>query len=183
MRRAAASLDADRYQPFIAYLHDHTEEEADHDVWLLADLRELGVSDTVATTTLAARSISSLVGTQHYLLEEGLPLAIMGYIYALEAYPARAEVLRKIAGAHNIPLGSMNTFLEHSDRDIEHRDHLLALLDSIELSAAEKRVIVYSAIMTAAHVGEFIEDLARAVQHGKGCGENEEVEGTAQLQS
>jgi len=67
--------------PYLAY---HIEEELNHDVWLLDDLEELGVARDLVLARPPSLTAARLVGAEYYWIYHDHPIALTGYIAALE---------------------------------------------------------------------------------------------------
>ena len=139
-------LRADLFRRFVA----HIGEESGHEAWALSDLKALGVNPEPVIASTPCPHTDAMVGLQYFLIQHCSPLAVLGYIYALEtlgsgaASPA-AERLKQVLHIGDDAV----TFLRgHSESDVEHVEKLQALLTQQAQTAAEQQVIVRSAVAT-----------------------------------
>jgi hypothetical protein len=163
MKRACEFISYSQYKSVTGYLRRHILEESQHDIWLLKDLEKLGYPQELATRSFPSNPVCSMVGTQLYLMEEFGGIALLGYIYVLEAYPPKAASLRRLSEAHSLPIESFSTLLEHSDLDIEHREELIGILDSDEITDNDQELISHSACLTAQHTFSLLKEIHRSV--------------------
>lgn len=85
---AAAARCCSTHEGLAAYLLRHALEEQGHEKWALADLEKLGVSGETVVRTRSMPACAALVGYVHDLATFGNPVAIMGWMYVLEAVGA-----------------------------------------------------------------------------------------------
>lgn len=160
LMRAAERLARERNLIELAnYLERHTEEETDHDVWLLEDLEQLGVPKAMATNSLPSRYAAAMVGSQLFLMQEYTPLTLLGYIYVLEAYPPQAKALKWITERHGIPAEGLRTLLDHSDLDQEHRDDLIKSIDTLVVNPRDQELVTHSALIASEFTLLLLSDL------------------------
>lgn len=137
-----------------AYLSHHCAEEAGHDEWIEQDLAELGVVDRLCN--LPSVSAARLVGEAYYLIRFHSPMAILGYIAAIECNPPSDRFVERMSCATS-GLG-VRAIKEHSEVDIEHSQKLFELLQSIRLSEFQHEAILYCARRTMINTIEFIRE-------------------------
>jgi pyrroloquinoline quinone (PQQ) biosynthesis protein C len=134
-----------RYDFLRAYLQNHILEEAGHDEWLLQDIENLGYSRDLAIRSIPLNAVCNMVGTQLYLMAEFGGVALLGYIFVLEAYPPKSNFLTELSETHSIPIDAFSTFFEHSDIDVRHAGELMEILNSSQLTNKDRQLIEYSA--------------------------------------
>lgn len=106
------------------YFRKHLEEEKGHVEWLRDDLSQLNVdADAVQTNPLVAE----LVGAQYYYINHRDPATILGYLFALEAFPMPMELVETLEAIHGD--GVMFTMRYHAQHDVQHRIELLEVID------------------------------------------------------
>ena len=140
----------------LVYLREHVEEERGHAAWLARDLATAGV--IVADRPLSWHAVQA-VGAQYYLTLHAHPVALLGYMTALEGSPMPMADIEALEVLHGPEL--LRTLRFHAERDIDHCADLCRLLDAVpvELQAS----ITTCAIFTA-------DQYALAAQHfGKGA--------------
>lgn len=152
MDLAQSLMTEERFLPLRDYLRGHIGEEQGHELWLLQDLKHLGLSADEVRDTFPCDPVVSMVGGQYFLIRELSAASIMGYIYVLEAQPPNSEHLRQLAARYSIPLEAMSTLLEHSDIDVSHAHALKETLDSATFSDRERALLVRSATSTASQL-------------------------------
>lgn len=89
----AQARDISQHDPvargMLDYLECHILEEREHAQWLLEDLEVLGVSAAEVLARAPAVSAAEAVGAQYYWIHHYHPVALLGYIAALEdLYPS-----------------------------------------------------------------------------------------------
>lgn len=104
------------------YYTKHLEEEEGHADWLLRDLTEGGVD----SSTIPRQSMQ-MAGVQYYLMFHVNPASLLGYMAALECFPAPMELIEQLEALHGKPL--LRTMRYHSEHDPKHAKDLLAFID------------------------------------------------------
>ncbi len=135
--------------PLAAYMHEHVDEERDHDETLLDDLELLGVSRAEVLTRMPPPSVAALVGAQYYWLLHHHPLTLLGFIAVMEGYPPTPELVDTLVERTGFPREAFRTFAEHAELDPAHRDHLNRVLDELPLTATDEALLAVSATATA----------------------------------
>lgn len=67
------------------YLLHHADEEMGHDLWALADLRDLGVNEAEVRASYPEPACTSMIGVTYYTAGYANPIALFGWLYVLEA--------------------------------------------------------------------------------------------------
>jgi pyrroloquinoline quinone (PQQ) biosynthesis protein C len=112
-----------RHQPELArYYFKHAEEELGHEAWALSDLRALGVIETRVAETHPTPACAAMIGPEYYTAGHGNPVALLGWLHALEAlgndlgHVVARGIDRGIGSA-----GNASYFLRgHGDADRDH---------------------------------------------------------------
>ncbi|ARF72635.1 hypothetical protein B7C62_10375 [Kitasatospora albolonga] len=133
-------------EPLAAYLAEHIQEEADHDAWLLEDLRAAGSTPGEALGPLPPPDVAALVGPQYYWIEHHHPVALLGYIAVLEGYAPAPGLTGRIAALTGLPAAALRTVREHAALDTGHLDELHALLDRLPLTREQEAAVAVSAL-------------------------------------
>jgi hypothetical protein len=97
-----------------AYFRAHLEEERGHDEWLAQDLASVGVD--VKKTQIPVEAME-MVGCVYYLIEHVDPVALLGYMNALERSPDDDLMTRF---EKNYPPSLLRTLRYHAFHDREH---------------------------------------------------------------
>ena len=113
------------FGPVRKYYVKHLGEETNHAAWIAADLATIGVKPPQVHWR-AAR----LAGTQYYLIHHVSPMALLGYMAALESRPMALSDVEKLEQVYSIDL--IRTIRYHAEHDIEHGADLLALIATLD---------------------------------------------------
>lgn len=81
----AAARTTDSHPELSRYLLHHADEEQGHHKWALADLLDLGVSETEARATRPVPACAAMIGYVHYVAAYTNPIGLFGWMYVLEA--------------------------------------------------------------------------------------------------
>jgi hypothetical protein len=139
--RAAAKL--------ASYLDHHIGEEMHHDEWLLEDMEVLGFKRDAVWKRIPPVEVAALVGAQFYWIQYAHPVAILGYIAALECDPTPESAVEEAIRNSGLPAAAFRTILMHSRLDPLHRDDFNAMLDGLPLTEDQSSLIGISAFHTA----------------------------------
>lgn len=142
----AASLATGDLQKFY---YDHLQEERGHDKWLLRDLNNAGIE--IAPWHSGATKIA---GAQYYHVIHTHPAALLGYMMVMEGNPMSLWMIEQLEEIHGKSL--LTTVRYHAEHDIEHRDEILRIVNS--LSPVEQKVIEEVAIETALDVAKALQE-------------------------
>lgn len=105
-----------------SYYTEHLAEERNHVVMLELDLQALNAAPKINWNA------AQIVGTQYYLIKHVSPVALLGYMAALECRPsplADVDILNSLYG------DSMRFISHHAQHDIVHGQELTALIDTM----------------------------------------------------
>lgn len=147
------------YAEFIAYLNKHCIEEADHDEWLLEDLRYLGISREDVEKTIPSITVANLVGSQYYWIKHFDPISLIGYIAGIEGNSLSEPFLLKIKKSSDIPLQAFRTIDQHSKIDKQHANDLYRLVDCLNLDSQQFALIRRSALATISQSSKLLDDI------------------------
>lgn len=146
-----------------AYLPEHIDEEMHHDEWLLEDVERLGIDRSVITDRAPSVAIATLVGPQYYWVQHVHPVALMGYIAALEGNPPAIAAIDRLADRTGFPPEAFRTLREHGALDPHHFDEFNRTLDTLPLSAAQSALVGASALYTVAAIARVFDDIVESV--------------------
>jgi pyrroloquinoline quinone (PQQ) biosynthesis protein C len=147
-RAEALARDDSASQTLASYLEKHIEEEVGEDEWLLQDLEALGVDRSTALDHVPSPNVARLVGAQYYWVLHVDPVAILGYLAALERDPPKREFIDDLIQRTGHDPAAFRTLIAHAERDPEHAHELDELLDLIELTQAQWELVSLSAMNT-----------------------------------
>ena len=113
-------------QSLKAYYVRHLAEERGHFNWLMDDLEEPFKVDWNA---------AEIVGAQYYAIEHWTPVALLGYLLVMEAFPMPMELVSALEELHGKKL--LRCVRYHAEHDLEHREELYQMLNSVPESYAQ----------------------------------------------
>lgn len=100
-----------------AFYQRHLEDETGHAAWLKEDLGDHPVSLHFGASQVA--------GMAYYLVRHVHPVALLGYMQALEGKPIPMEYVEAVERAHGVSVA--RTLRLHAEEDPGHMQQLLAL--------------------------------------------------------
>ena len=160
---ARARASTDRVAAGVAdYLDVHLVEETDHDEWLLEDLEVLGVPRSTALARVPSATVAALVGSQYYWVLHVDPIAVLGYLAALERDPPSSDFIEELIRRTGHDRAAFRTLIAHAERDPEHADELDELLDHIELTGTQWELVSLSALSTVQMLARVLRELVGA---------------------
>jgi pyrroloquinoline quinone (PQQ) biosynthesis protein C len=147
-RREALARDDSASRTLASYLETHIEEEAGEDEWLLQDLEVLGVDRSTVLEHVPSPNVARLVGAQYYWVLHVDPVAVLGYLAALERDPPSLEFIDDLVQRTGHDRAAFRTLIAHAERDPDHAEELDDLLDRIELTDEQWLLVSLSAMNT-----------------------------------
>ena len=149
---------------FGRYLRHHIPEETGHHEWIVNDGVALGLDRREILGRLPKESATQLVGVQYYWIHHYSPIALAGFIAAMEGSPPPAEFFMEVAERNNLPLKCFSSFLYHAKIDPQHRLDLDAVLDALPLTPAQLELIGISSLRTIRMMTGILEDIIETGQ-------------------
>ena len=150
----------------LGYLRQHIEEERSHDVWLLEDLGALGLPREEVLARLPSSTAASLVGAQYYWMHHAHPVALLGYMAALEGNVASEPLIEELIERTALPRAGFRTLLLHARVDPHHAAELDDLVDALPLSRLQLATIGVSALQTVSLLARLTEEVVTAHTDG-----------------
>jgi pyrroloquinoline quinone (PQQ) biosynthesis protein C len=150
-RREALGCDGRASRMLASYLESHIEEEAGEDEWLLQDLEVLGVDRSTVLEHVPSPNVARLVGAQYYWVQHVDPVAVLGYLAALERDPPSLELIDELIRRTGHDRAAFRTLIAHAERDPGHAEELDDLLDRLELTDRQWLLVGLSA-MNSVHM-------------------------------
>lgn len=147
-RREALTHDGAAARTLASYLATHIEEETGEDEWVLQDLGVLGVERPTVLAHIPSPNVARLVGAQYYWVFHVDPIAVLGYLAALERDPPSSDFIEELIRRTGHDRAAFRTLIAHAERDPEHADELDELLDHIELTGTQWELVSLSALST-----------------------------------
>ena len=141
------------------YLRHHIPEEQGHHEWIVNDGVALGLDRQAILQRLPKESATQLVGVQYYWIHHYNPIALAGFIAAMEGNPPPAEFFEEVAARNNLSLKCFSSFLYHARIDPEHTRDLDAVLDALPLTPAHLELIGISSLRTIRMMTGIMEDI------------------------
>ena len=136
------------------YYKKHSQEETNHDQWLLDDLESIGVPRQRSLLQKPSQAVSELVGSQYYWIYHWHPVCLLGYISSLEGNPPRKEVIKQLHKLTDYPDTAFRTLVKHSDLDPHHRNELNKFLDALPLTVKHEQWITSNALYSLYKLSE-----------------------------
>lgn len=161
-RRVASSREDEASHELAAYLEKHIEEESGEDEWLLDDLAVLGVERSVALTHVPSPNVARLIGSQYYWALHADPVAILGFLAALERDPPSRGFIDELIACTGHDPAAFRTLIAHADRDPDHRDELDELLDRLRLTSDQWLLVSISALNSVHALACVLDELVEA---------------------
>ena len=128
------------------YYEEHIDEERHHDEWFLDDMEALGMSRTEVLRRMPPVGIAEAVGAQYYWVLHYHPVALIGYLMALEGDPTPVTEVDAAIARTALPAEAFRTLRLHCQHDIEHFEALCRKVDSLPLEPHHVAVMGMSAI-------------------------------------
>jgi pyrroloquinoline quinone (PQQ) biosynthesis protein C len=151
-------------QGFGRYLRHHIPEETGHHEWILNDGEAMGLDRQAILQRVPKESATQLVGVQYYWIHHYNPIALAGYIAAMEGNPEPVEFIEDIAARNNLPLKCFSSFLYHAKIDPQHRRDMDKVLDALPLTPAHLELIGISSLRTIRMMTGILEDILSTTQ-------------------
>jgi hypothetical protein len=129
-----------------AYLDEHIAEESGEDI--LPDLALMGVDVPALLKRPAPPLIAALIGSQYFWIMHCHPIALLGYLEALEGNMASPDAVEALIARTGYPRAAYTQLLEHAERDIGHGAELHAVLDRLPLGPEHHELLGLSALQT-----------------------------------
>lgn len=128
------------------YLAEHILEEANHDEWMLEDMELLGMPREAVLRRIPSPDIISAVGAQYYWIHHVHPVALLGYLEALEGEPVPLPAVQYAMQHSGLPAAAFRTVLIHAENDPHHSADLDRLIDALPLGGEHSAMVGISAI-------------------------------------
>lgn len=145
---------------FIDYLERHLEEEAGHDLWILDDLKNLGVARETVLAKTPKQETQNMVGALYYRILHMDPTAILGYMAVGETYPISNTILDTMKKAANLDENHIYALRRHAEIDVDHSAEFYQFISSVNWTDKQQQHMLDSARSTIYHmiiIGETFE--------------------------
>jgi rubrerythrin len=127
------------------YFERHLLEEKGHAQWLAEDLASVNVKVQETKIPPLARE---MVGSIYYAIFHVDPVALLGYMHALESWPLSEERLQELEKQY--PASLLRTTRHHAQHDPGHVEFLRAVIN--ELPSHQRELIEHTQAMTYDYV-------------------------------
>jgi hypothetical protein len=144
------------------YLEQHIAEESGEDEWALQDLEVLGVDRSAVLARVPSANVARLVGAEYYWVLHVDPVAVLGYLAALERDPTPLEFIDELIRRTGYERAAFRTLIAHAERDPDHARELDELLDRIELTNEQWELVTLSAMNSVQQLARVFDDIVQA---------------------
>lgn len=151
-------------KPLIAYMKKHIAEEMDHDKWYADDLKQVGISTERLYARKPTPNIAALTGSQYYWINHHHPVAFMGYLAVLEVQHPSVEYVESLIDKSGLPREVFSTVMEHATIDVNHKQDIIATLNSLPLTEEQYQLVEMSAFHTFRYVALVMEDVCNVAR-------------------
>jgi thiaminase len=112
------------------YMLHHAIEETGHEAWALSDLKDLGVSEKEILASRPTPSCLAMIGMEYYYAGHGNPIALLGWMYTLEALGDDVGHMIASKVGTGLSLGQKGTYFLSGHGDADH-DHIKDITNTI----------------------------------------------------
>lgn len=128
------------------YFRDHIPEEVGHDIWILEDLESMGIPRAEVLAQQPSATAAQLIGAQYYWTKFCHPVALLGYMELAEGYPPTTAMVADLKARTGYSDECLRALRRHATIDIEHREDLHRVMDSLVLTEEQKQLVALSAL-------------------------------------
>jgi hypothetical protein len=137
---------------------------------VLQDLEALGMDRAAVLERVPRPNVAQLVGSQYYWVLHEDPVAVLGYLAALERDPPSLEFIDELIQRTGYDRSAFRTLIAHAERDPDHAEELDELLDQIELNDSQWELVSLSAMNTVHLLACVFRDIFQAADFRRGAG-------------
>lgn len=112
------------------YLLHHAIEETGHEAWALSDLKDLGLSEADVRRSRPSLHCLAMIGMEYYYAAHGNPIALLGWMYTLEALGDDVGHLISAKVQEGLKLGKQGIYFLSGHGEADH-DHIKDITDVI----------------------------------------------------
>lgn len=138
---AAADPTASWSSALVGYLDHHIVEETDHDKWLEHDLATVNITRDDLRSRLPLPELAQTVGAVYYYAKHISPLAILGYISAVETRPISLSRICQWRNSKQYPDELFRTLEFHAVEDEAHQEDLYRFIDDLPADPRESELV------------------------------------------
>lgn len=158
--RAAAQGEHDGLAAaFAEFLSEQIERTIGRDTRLLDDLAATGADPEIPLQAIPSPRVASLVGAHYYWVYHHHPIALLGYIVAIESYPPPRGFAEQLRAQTGFPEAAYRAVARREQTDPRRRDELHEWIDTLPLTRRHETLLGLSALHTV-HAGvEVLEEI------------------------
>lgn len=144
---AAASRMPEEYERSRKNLIEYAADESGHEVYLLNDLRALGMVEEEVRNSEPLIETEALTGYHYYLAVFGNPVGIWGNVYAVEGFSndKSAKAAETLMKSLNLPKGAVSFLISHGKFDVAHFNNARDLIRKKVTRPEDERAVTYCA--------------------------------------
>lgn len=151
-------------------LIEKSAEEKGHDLWALADLAALGVTEKQVLATAPSSAVAAYNGWTKFVASSPFPIGYLGVAYALENLAVQragkgADALRRVARIPNIA-NAVSYLVGHGEADVGHVAELEAVFERVA-DPAQHDAALGSAIATRLMYTAMAQNLSEVAAQGR----------------
>lgn len=149
--------------PLAEYLSEHIEELAGRDTGLLEDLAATGADPGIPLQAIPSPKVASLVGAHYYWIYHHHPVALLGYIAAVETHPPPLGFTERLRARTGFPKEAYGTIARRELTDPRRIGEFYALIDALPLTRRQETLIGLSALHTVNAGVDVLEEIHERV--------------------
>lgn len=158
---AGARVDNKNIQ-YMKFCFKHALEEAGHELMALHDLRQTGVDLALELFPKPLPETQTLIAYLYHISTTGNPLSRLGYSsWAEDSYQHFMPFLMKMQKKLNLKKSQMTFFIEHSDLDDSHAEHVQGTIKSQAKTENDLRDIEEAALTSLELASKILDGVAR----------------------
>jgi hypothetical protein len=138
--------------PLAEYLTQHIEHMIGRDTLVLEDLAATGADPDIPMQAIPSPKVASLVGAHYYWVLHHHPVAVLGYIGAIETHPPPMGFTERLRARTGFPKAAYRTIAQRELDDPRRGSDFYALIDALPLTRRQETLIGLSALHTV-HAG------------------------------
>jgi len=144
---AAASRMPEEYERSRKDLIEYAADESGHEVYLLNDLKALGMSPEEVKRSEPLIETEALTGFHYYLAMFGNPVGIWGNVYAVEGFSndKSSKAAETLMSSLHLPKAAVSFLVSHGKFDVGHFNNAKDIIEKKIVSQEDERAVAYCA--------------------------------------
>lgn len=145
---------------------EQLDEERNHDLLLLKDLKNLGVPEEVVKKTRPGRGARGLITQNYYMTTYGNPVGILGVASLTEGLGATAatQMAECLNSLYRIPRNATTFLRSHGGFDVKHIEDVRRAINEI-MRPDELEYVIHARRMTIYTYGQMFDDALEGAPH------------------